>query len=419
MNPAQGFPEAELTDIWSAGNIRARPERIRLLKFINLFAVGGTERQFVNLGKSLDLSRFALHFACLRRSGELLEELEPSEIPLSEYNIKSLYHCQSFAKQMEFAGYLRRNRIQIVHTYGVYPNLFGIPASKLARVPIIVASIRDTGAYLTRLHRHAQKLVCRLADCIVANADAVRNWLIAEGYDGNKIAVIKNGIELSRFKPPKNGQKLHREIGVAPDAPLVTVLSRLSAVKGIDYFLEAAAIVGRQSPQTVFVIVGEAGIQADRLYRKKLERYVEMLGLGRRVVFVGFRFDVSEVLSESAISVLPSLSEGLSNTVLESMAAGVPVVATRVGGTAEAVADGVTGFVVPPRDSAALARSISVLLENRQLARRFGEAGKQRVARSFSLERMVRETEQLYVDLIKSAGLGSSDGYDSHSRKKR
>ena len=127
------------------------------------------------------------------------------------------------------------------------------------------------------------------------------------------------------------------------------------------------------------------------------------LGIGGRVVFTGFRLDVPELLSEVAISVLPSLSEALPNVVLESMAAGVPVVATRVGGNPEVVEEGVTGLLVPPQDPAALAKAICRLLENPELASRYGRAGKQRIAEQFSLERMVRQTETLYLDLIRKA----------------
>ncbi len=139
-------------------------------------------------------------------------------------------------------------------------------------------------------------------------------------------------------------------------------------------------------------------------YKSELEGYALRLGLGGRVVFTGFRLDIPELLSEVAVSVLPCVSsEGLSNTLLESMAAGVPVVATRVGGNPEVVEEGVTGLLVPPRDPQALASGICRLLENPELGSRFGRAGRQRVTQHFSLERMVRETETLYLQLIRKA----------------
>jgi len=135
-------------------------------------------------------------------------------------------------------------------------------------------------------------------------------------------------------------------------------------------------------------------------YIESLRQSVARLGLDGRVVFTGFRMDVPELLSECAVSVLPSLSEGLSNTLIESMAAGVPVVATRVGGNPEVVDEGRTGLLVPPRDPAALAEAICRTLQDRELARQFGEAARQRVAEHFSLERMLRDTERLYVNLL-------------------
>lgn len=396
--------------------IAIQPDRIKLLKFATHFAIGGTERHVMNLTKGLDTSRFELHLGCLVRWGEFLNEIEARKIPLTEYRIGSLYGPWTFGQQLRFAGYLKRHRIQIVHSYNFYANLFAIPAARLAGAPVIVASIRDTGAYLTPIRRRAQRLVCRLADRIVVNAEAVRQWLITDGYDPAKIIVIRNGVDLARFEK-RNRPRLRDELELPPRAPVVAMLSRLNRLKGVEFFLEAAAIVAARFREARFLIVGDSvhverdrTIVKDGAYRAELESCAARLGLGGRVVFTGFRLDVSELLSEAAVSVLPSLSEGLSNTLLESMATGVPVVATRVGGNVEVVEDGMTGLLVPPRDAAALGRAICRLLEDRELASRFGQAGRRRVAEYFSLARMVRETERLYLDLAKPAMGGGPDG---------
>jgi len=380
-----------------------QPPRMRLLKFVNVFDIGGTERQVVNLGQVLDPSKFQLHLACFERGGCYLSELEPLRLPLSEYSIRSLYGVKTFAEQLRFAKYLQHHQIHLVHSYGFYANVFAIPSAKLAGASIIVASIRDTGAYLSPAQKRVQRVVSRLADRIVVNAEAVRRWLIDEGYSDEKITVIRNGIDLSRFARKRVDGRLRQELGIPPHAPLVAVLSRLNQVKGIDYFLEAAAIVTRRFKEARFVIIGDCVIERDRAYKKALEEYAVTLGLGGRVLFAGLRLDVPELLSQITVSVLSSLSEGLSNTLLESLAAGVPVVATSVGGTPEAVVDGVTGFLVPPRDPAAMARAICVLLGNREMASAFGRAGQQRVTEHFSLERMGRETEELYLGLMEKA----------------
>jgi glycosyltransferase involved in cell wall biosynthesis len=386
--------------------------RIRLLKFVNCFAIGGTERHVVNLVHGLDHSRFEVHMACLRRLGDLLKEIEASRRPLVEYPINSLYNHNALIKQLQFAKYIKQNRIHIVHTYGFYPNVFAILAARLAGAPVIVASIRDTGDMWTPMQRRVQKFVCRLADQILVNAEAVKRWLIAEGYAQEKITVIKNGIDISRFVGKDSGSQLRQELGLPPRAPLIAVFARLNQIKGVEYFLEAAAIIAGRCPEVRFLVVGSGSIPRDGaaledvVYRRELESYTVRLGLEGRVVFTGFRLDVPEVLSEVAVSVLPSFSEGLSNTLLESMAAGVPVVATRVGGNPEVIEDGETGLLVPPRDAAALADAIYLLLENPKLASRFGQAGRQRVVELFSLERMIGETERLYLSLLNQARYG-------------
>jgi len=379
-----------------------QPSRVKVLEFITNLAIGGTEKQAINLSLSLDSFRFEPHVACLKRWGGLLKEIEGSGKPLVEYPISSLYHPNTLIKQLKFAQYIKRNRIHIVHTHGFYTNIFAIPAARLAGVPVVVASIRDTGGYLTPAQSLVQKLLCRLSDCIAVNAEAIRQWLIGEGYDPDKVTVIRNGIDLSRFTPNTRGSKQREQLGLPQRTPVIAVLARLVPFKGIQYFLEAAALIASRVPESRFLVIGDAHPGDDgRAYRQQLERYADRLGLSQRLVFTGFRLDVPELLSEVTVSVLPCVSsEGLSNALLESMAAGVPVVATRVGGNPEVVADGMTGLLVPPRNPEALANAISRLLQDPGLARRFGQAGRHRVAEHFSIDQMVSKTERLYLSLL-------------------
>jgi len=373
--------------------------RIKLLAFTWVFAIGGTERHLMQLMQGLDNSRFELQFACFKRWGQFLPEVDARGVPISEYPVRRLYGARTLAQQLRFARDLRRRGVQIVHTYGFYPNVFAIAAARLARSPVVVASIRDTGYSLTARQRRVQRLACRLAHHVLVNAEAVKRWLVEDGYDGGKISVIRNGLDPSSFVGA-GGASLRTELSLPAGAPLVAMVSRLNRLKGVDDFLQAAARTADRFEDVRFLIVGDNGTPDGSDYRRELERRVAQLGLERRVVFTGFRLDVPRLLSEVAISVLPSLSEGLPNTILEAMAAGVPVVATRVGGTAELVEDGVTGLLVPPGDPAALAKAIEQLLAEPQQARRFGRAGRQRVIEEFSLERMVRQTEDLYLKLL-------------------
>ena len=373
--------------------------RVRLLKVVPTLLCGGTEHQFMALGRSLDPGRFALEFACLRRSGGFAAEIEARRIPLREYRLDSFFSLNAFAQQARLARDVRRSGIQIVHAYSFYGNVFAIPPARIAMAPVIIASVRDCGVYLTPAQQAVQRQACRLADCVLVNADAVAHWLAGQGFDPAKIVVIRNGVDLRRFERPPDAGRLRRELGVPPTSRIVAVASRLHPLKGIHHFLEAAAIVGRGFPDVRFLVIGEAA-PSDRAYLDALTRLAERLGIRDRVVFTGLRADVPDLLACASVSVMPSLNEALSNVLLESMAAGTAVVATRVGGTSEAVADGVNGVLVSSGDSPALARGISRLLSDPEFASRLGQCGRQRVRQRFSMDTMVRATERLYHSLL-------------------
>ena len=382
-------------------------DRIRLLKFTTLFAIGGTERHVMNFVAHLDSSRFELQLACMKKIGEFLKDVEERQIPLAEYRIDRLYGPRALAQQLRFARDLRASRTQIVHTYGFYPNTFAVAAARMAGTPVVIASIRDTGVYLRPWQKRAQKLMCRMADLVLVNADAIRRSLIDDGYSAQHIHVIRNGVSPSAFVQRSSGHRIREELGVAPDAPIVAMLSRLNGLKGVDDFLHAAAKVAARVPDARFLVIGDgvipqgSAIVRNTSYCDALKESAARLGLADRLLFTGFRMDVPQLLSECAVSVLPSLSEGLSNTLLESMAAGVPVVATNVGGNPEVVQEGRTGFLVSTQNPEALADRICRVLEDRALATRMGDAGRCRVSEHFSMERMLRDTERLYQDLLR------------------
>jgi glycosyltransferase involved in cell wall biosynthesis len=192
---------------------------------------------------------------------------------------------------------------------------------------------------------------------------------------------------------------MRRELGLPIDAPLVAVVSRLTRLKGLETFLEAATVLKASHPDARFLIIGETAPN-DTAYLEVLTRLAADLGMADRVTFTGIRSDVPALLSSVDVSVMPSLNEALSNVLLESMAAGAPTVATRVGGTPEALVDDVTGLLVAPGDARALAAAIGRLLDDRSLAVRLGEAARQVIVDRFSVDRMVTSTEQLYLELM-------------------
>ena len=379
----------------------------RVLNVVPTLMCGGTENQFMALSRRLDPSRFTLEFACLRRWGPFVQEIVDRRIPLSVYDVTTFRSVRALRQQAKLARHIARRRIQIVHAYNFYGNVFAVPPARMV-APVVIASIRDCAPYLTSMQKRVQRYACQLADCVLVNAEAVRRWLVAEGYDDSKIVVIPNGVDLSRFAAPPDADGLRRQLGLPFDAPLVAIVSRLTRLKGLEQLLEAAALLRPAHPDARYLIVGETA-PSDTAYLDVLKRLAAAHGVADRVVFTGLRSDIPAVLAAADVSVMPSLNEALSNVLLESMAAGAPTVATRVGGTPEVIVDGATGLLVPPGDARTLAAAIARLLADRALASRIGHAARRLIHDHFSVDRMVTATEQLYLDLLTRKGMRVGD----------
>src|SRR5262249_6205646 len=211
--------------------------------------------------------------------------------------------------------------------------------------------------------------------------------------------VIRNGVDLGPFNVTPEPARIREELGLRPSTPLVAVVSRLSRLKGLEHFLEAAAVVAPKFPDARFLVVGEAPPH-DLGYLDELNAAAQRFGVEDPVIFPGLRSVLPALLRCVSVAVMPSPNEAPSNPLLESMAAGAPTVATRVGGTPEALVDGETGLLVEPGDSRSLADAIGKLLTDRTLAAGLGHAARARIAECYSVRRMVRATEDVYLDLL-------------------
>jgi len=369
--------------------------KMNVLHLIPSFRSGGSERQAVQLVRRLaDEGRHNVVPACLDKDGPLLDELtsfDRDEIP--EFALDSFYDAKMARQVMSFAKYLRSQKIDIVQSHDFYTNIFGMLGARLASVPIRIAAKRETGMR-SRAQLFFERRAMGLATAIVANSINVREYLVKSDVSAAKIEVIHNGLDLSRFEVSINDRAaVIAALGLPakPDQRFVTIVANLrDPVKDQETFLEAAKIVSLRNEKAAFVLAGE-GPRTDAI-----KGLAERLGIGERVFFLGRCDRIPELLSVSYIGALTSRSEGFANSILEYMAAGLPVVATRVGGAAEAVIEGETGFLVDPRDSAVLAARLSDVLENTELAESMGAKGKQRAHEVFSVEAQLAKTERLY-----------------------
>ena len=188
---------------WSEWRNRRTPDadgtaRVRLLKVVATLMCGGTENS-VHVARTLPRSHVASIWNSPVCGGRAVssDELDERGIPLREYHISTFRSVRALAHQTRFARHVARRRIDIVHAYSFYGNVFAIPPARIAGAPVVIASIRDLAPYLTPAQKHVQRLACHYADCVLVNADAVRSWLISEQYDPSKIVVIRNGVDVS------------------------------------------------------------------------------------------------------------------------------------------------------------------------------------------------------------------------------
>jgi L-malate glycosyltransferase len=379
--------------------------RYNTLQLIGSFHQGGSERQAVQLTKLLLQSgRFNVFVATLENEGVLLEEinrLDLNDIP--EFQLNSFYDPHAVRQVKRFAGYLKEHDIDVIHTHDFYTNVFGMAAGALARVPVRIASRRESAVRPAR-QRFVERCSYRAAHAVVANCEVVRQQLIKEGVPGPKVRTIYNGLDPSRVQVPDSDRKqILGSYNLPEGMRFVTILANMRAhvtqpeplcFKDHPTFLRAAQRVHSQIPDAAFIITGEGEL------RQETEELARTLNVADRTFFIGRCQDVGAVLSISDVCVLSSSSEGFSNAILEYMAAGRPVVATDVGGASEAVVHGETGYLVKSRDHEAMADYIVSLLNKPEDARRMGEDGRRLVNEKFSCQRQLQNVESLYNDLL-------------------
>jgi L-malate glycosyltransferase len=329
----------------------------------------------------------------------LLQRLTGSSVSVREFYPKGGFDSPGGVYQMfRLAIFLRAGRFQIVHTHDLYANLLGIPAAVIARVPVIVSSRRDLGHldwYRTRRRVWLRRLQ-NLSTIVLANAGAVRESLVIEDhFVPEKVRVIYNGIDVEKFRTAARDRNRLRP-GSEHEKWIVLVGNMHSDVKGHRCLIEAATLIRQEFPETRFLLIG------DGAQRANFERQVAERSLQGNFSFLGRRDDVPRILACCDIGVLPSEAEGLPNAVLEYLAAGLPTVASRVGGNSEIIQDGETGLLVPPHDSSALAEKLLGLMRHPETAAGMGKRGRDYVSTNFSFQRMIQNTDQLYTELLRA-----------------
>lgn len=316
---------------------------------------------------------------------------------------------RSVAIDWRLLGQLRRHfqmrKPTVVHSHGHKVNWYATVAARLAHVPHAIVTIHGAkvmtasshyGLPRTWLYRIHEQVVNRLSDHLLLVSEAVKSAILARRA-GNpaKMTVLYNGIDLERFDQAQPLQQtLREELSIPEQARIVGNVGSLVPIKNHQCLLRAARHIIDQMSETHFVIAGAGNLQ------EELKELAGKWKMGDQVHFLGFREDIPQLLSQFDIFAFPSFSEGFGLAVVESMAARLPVVATRAPALEEIMVDGETGYLVPLDDDQALAQRILELLRDEQLRKRMGEAGRRRVETAFSREVMVQNTIQLYRRIV-------------------
>ena len=366
---------------------------------ISTMGVGGTPRHLLEVFTHLDRRRWRPVLYCFdarRLDHSYLPAARALGVEVIDGRVgSSLRGARLLPPLFRLRAQLRRRNVAIVHSYLFHANFVGTLAARAAGVPVALVSKRSLDTYSQRWERAACRIGNRLADRVVVNAEAVAHHVgVAEGCPRRRVVVVPNGIDITRVDAV--GRRATPPLAEG-HAPVIGTIGRLSTKKGQIDLLDAAARVFEHEPCARLRLVGDGPL------RPELEARATALGISDRVEFTGAIQDGAKTLGDLDVFVLPSHMEGMSNSLLEAHAAGLPVVATNVGGNAEVTLDCATGLVVPPRDPLALADAILRMLKDPARARAMAAAGRTRILEEFTVQRMVSRMERLYTGLLDSA----------------
>lgn len=365
--------------------------RIKIVHLITSLEVGGAQH-----GMLLGLPRFDQeqyeHVLCsITDRMQMAPHFEAAGIEVRSLGLSR--KIDIFAA-LRLRSLLKELRPDILHTYLLHGNILGRLVGRLVGVPTIIGSERTIGQ-AKRWGRLATRLTNPLTDAVEVNSEigavAINAGL---GVPAEKIELVRSGLELEKFDQTANRQSLRSEFRVDDDQHLILFMGRLRPVKGVEYGLRAFAAAHEVNPNLRMVLAGEGD------QRPYLESLVSQLEVQDSVSFIGVRSDVPELLSAADSVLIPSLNEGFPRTAIEAMAAGKPVIATKVGGTPEAISDGETGILVSSMDTASMSAAIVSLASDKDLQTRLGESGRRRAEERYTLNKYVSRLDELYREYL-------------------
>ena len=363
------------------------PAKIKIVYIINSLALGGAERLLLDLSRLLNKEKFEISVCTVNGSGPLLPEFEKLNLKVKIFQKKTKL---GLGVLWHIFKYLQEIKPQIVHTHLFAGDTWGRIAAILARVPIIITTEHNLNLNESWLKKKIKLVLSWFTDNIIAVSRGVKDYSVEiEKINPKKIAIIYNGIDLKKFsfrgyKPIELDKKIN-----------AVVIARLEEQKGHKYLLDAMPKICPKYPNFILNIIGIGSLMID------LKNQVERLGINNKVVFWEQQLEIEKILSQMDLFILPSVWEGLGIVILEAQAVGVPVLAAEVGGIKEIVINKQTGLLFPAKNSEAIFNSVDLLISNPEIAKNLITNAQKQVTERFSLEQMVNDYQNLYIELIK------------------
>lgn len=367
--------------------------------------LGGAEKHVISLARGLRELGYDARIVTVFQEGVLADVVRAEAIPFECMGARRGWGVGTFLKIFRW---LSANPVDILHTYLFGFHLYaGLPA-RLFKIPLVLSSRREIALWRRRRHEVVENLGNFFADRIVCCSRAVEAWTHKkEKLRPGQTATLYNGVDLNLFHPSETRTPVRKDLGIPEHAPLVGTVANFSFEKGYPYLLHAISEVFAQHPEAWFLFVGSGPLE------EEIKAKCRQIPRSRQIVFAGYRFDIPDLLRAMNIFTLASVTEGFPNVVLEAMAMGKPVVATRVGGIPELVESGHDGLLVAAKDGHALARAILSLVRDPDRAWIIGRAAQEKIGKNFTREGMIRRYEAFYLSSLRKKGIWVSGQEDA------
>ena len=362
--------------------------------------LSGAENSLLNLIANLDRERFRPVFAC-PAAGPLVDRLSALGVTVYPVDFPQVRKIGGvYGTLNKVRDIIRKEKIEILHSNSIRTHIYAWLAARLEKIPVVWHERNLIENEII----DPDRMLAFLPDAIICNSRAIAKRFMKDGEIPEKVHAIHNGVDLEQFNSLVKGDAVRRRFGIGQEEIVIGVASRFGQNKGHETFLSAASKILEEAPSDRlrfrFLIAGGAVFKKDKYRDQYLKKLAEELNITDRVIFTGFVSDMPEIYAATDIFVIASFAEPCGRVISEAMACGKPVVGTDTGGTPEMVAEGITGFLVPPGNAVKLADAIRILIEDKNKRLAMGREARVKAEKEFDIKAHVKNTEDLYSRIL-------------------